>query len=1024
MQPSAKLVYHFGHFRLNTSESILLYNQQHIPITPKAFEILQALVEGGGQVLKKEDLMQKVWPDVFVEEINLVKNISDLRKTLGGMDGGQEYIQTIPKRGYRFIVHVSRSWEEGGVIENFSDALKDYEMEPADGAMRCGELIGREGELTRLRNWLEMALRGKRQVVFVTGEPGIGKTTLVKAFLQRVTANRRFAIAYGQCLEQYGTGEAYLPVFEALSRLCSEPGRENLVELLAERAPTWLAQMPTLVSAAQRAALHQEIFGATRERMLREMTETIEVLTDETPLVLVLEDLHWSDDSTLSLITALALRSDRARFLLIGTWRPVEVNLSGHPLKAIKQELLIHRQCEELQLGYLTEAAVSEYLEVRYQQHRFPEGLAPLIYQRTDGNPLFIINLLDYLAAQGVITSRDGQWELKAALTEIDNVVPESIKQMIERQVDRLSVDEQRLLEAASVEGIGFSAAAVAAALALEAVQVEEKCERLARHDQFLRSSWINQCPEVTETAGYIFTHSLYHSVFYQHVPPARRSQLHHRIGEYKELIYGSRAGEIAAELAIHFERGRDYRRAVKYLRLSAENALSSFANREAIDHLTLAIELLKRIPITEQYSLQMEILEMIGLVRRSMNDMPGAVKAYEDMVSLAQKEGRLESKIRALFCLCSGLYWLDRRRCLEIVDQISELSLQLQDGIIRTHVRGYCGSWNLTMRGWHEDDFLAVAAAVEELRDTDDRTLFGEALTGYSSHLCHRGEYRAAYHTAEEGLRVTREVGDAFHFMGCQCFRALALFRLGEWGEMLRSVRDGLEIAGKNLHLEWTMILQLLLAMLHEVAGNLEQSRQICESVYGQTQTGQPSHIMATILLGHAYFGLKQYTRALDCYDEITRQLEDGLLMDWVLYLSLHQGLSLYWLEQGNFAEARYQAQQMCQLASQSGEVTRLALGKRILAEIAIAEKDYEQAEAELAQAFDVVKQAEAPIVEWRVWQTSARIHSAKGEHAEATCDWERSLTIFKRMTDSLDHDEPLHQHLVEHLRAAEAQL
>ncbi len=171
--------------------------------------------------------MQRVWPDVFIEEINLVKNISDLRKTLGGMDGGQEYIQTIPKRGYRFIVHVSPSWEEVGVIESSGDAFMDHEMELADGAVRCSELIGRETELTRLQNWLETALRGKRQVVFVTGEPGIGKTTLVKVFLQRVTDKRRIAIAYGQCLEQYGTGEAYLPVFEALNRLCCEPGAKN-----------------------------------------------------------------------------------------------------------------------------------------------------------------------------------------------------------------------------------------------------------------------------------------------------------------------------------------------------------------------------------------------------------------------------------------------------------------------------------------------------------------------------------------------------------------------------------------------------------------------------------------------------------------------------------------------------------------------------------------------------------------------------------------------------------------------------
>jgi hypothetical protein len=122
-------------------------------------------------------------------------------------------------------------------------------------------------------------------------------------------------------------------------------------------------------------------------------------------------------------------------------------------------------------------------------------------------------------------------------------------------------------------------------------------------------------------------------------------------------------------------------------------------------------------------------------------------------------------------------------------------------------------------------------------------------------------------------------------------------------------------------------------------------------------------------------------------------------------------RGCSLQWRKNG-------QAQLTYQLASQSGEVVYLAIGKLTLSEIAMAEQDYEQAEAELAQAFDVVKQAEAPLAEWRVWQTAARLHKAKGEHAEAARDWECSLTILSRMADSLGEDEPLHQHFVEHLR------
>src|SRR4029453_5134083 len=144
-------------------------------------------------------------------------------------------------------------------------------------------------------------------------------------------------------------------------------------------------------------SLQREIAGQTPERMLREMAELVEALTAVAPLVLVLEDLHWSDYSTLDLISALAQRSEPARMLVIGTYRPIEVILSGHPLKAVKQELQLHHRCEELALEYLTEEAIAEYLIRKFPHHDFPHTLATLVHERTEGNPLFVVNLIDYL---------------------------------------------------------------------------------------------------------------------------------------------------------------------------------------------------------------------------------------------------------------------------------------------------------------------------------------------------------------------------------------------------------------------------------------------------------------------------------------------------------------------------------------------------------------------------------------------------------------------------------------------------
>jgi hypothetical protein len=219
--------------------------------------------------------------------------------------------------------------------------------------------------------------------VFVTGEPGIGKTTLIEAFRQRLEIEDwnlvpssqapslkplapRLWLGQGQCIEHYGAGDAYLSVLEALGRLCRGPEGKQLIPLLNQHAPTWLVQLPTLLGTSELEALQRKTQGATRERMLRELAEALDVLSAGRPLILVLEDPHWSDPSTLDLLSMIARRTELARVLLLGTYRPVDVIVREHPLQTVKQELLLHGQCQELASELLSEAAILDYLSARF----------------------------------------------------------------------------------------------------------------------------------------------------------------------------------------------------------------------------------------------------------------------------------------------------------------------------------------------------------------------------------------------------------------------------------------------------------------------------------------------------------------------------------------------------------------------------------------------------------------------------------------------------------------------------------
>ena len=159
---------------------------------------------------------------------------------------------------------------------------------------------------------------------------------------------------------------------------------------MATNAPTWLIQFPSLIRPDQQAALQREILGATRERMVRELCEALEVITQTMPLVIVLEDLHWVDHSTLDVISAIARRREPAKLLVLGTFRPADLILSESPLKALKQDLLLHRLSHEVELDRLRESDVADYLAAEFAPGDLPAGLAAVIHRHSDGNPLFM----------------------------------------------------------------------------------------------------------------------------------------------------------------------------------------------------------------------------------------------------------------------------------------------------------------------------------------------------------------------------------------------------------------------------------------------------------------------------------------------------------------------------------------------------------------------------------------------------------------------------------------------------------
>jgi DNA-binding winged helix-turn-helix (wHTH) protein len=279
----------FGPFRMDIAGQRLWHEGRAISLRPKSWDVLRYLLERPGLLVTKADLHREVWQNAAVVEDTLTQSIGELRRVLGDDASKPRFIETAHRRGFRFIANV---------CAQAPATSADLGGSPSTGAQRA-RFVGRETELNQLHEHLRRARQGVRQLVFITGEAGIGKTTLVDEFLRSPRVrDGGVSVFHGQCVPLQGPREPYMPILEALERVLRSPEGAPLVPLLQRVAPCWYLQMPSLLLDDERLPPQGETPSRQRERMLREINTFLEEASNQRTVILVLEDLHWTDTAT------------------------------------------------------------------------------------------------------------------------------------------------------------------------------------------------------------------------------------------------------------------------------------------------------------------------------------------------------------------------------------------------------------------------------------------------------------------------------------------------------------------------------------------------------------------------------------------------------------------------------------------------------------------------------------------------------------------------------------------------------
>ena len=537
-------------FSIDRPNQLLWRGDTPTKVPPKVFQLLVYLRDNPGRIVEYDELLDAVWPREFVQPEILKTYVKTIRRLLDDDAQSPHFIETRARCGYCFIGQLPDRCTRGS---------------PAPS-----RLVGRDEQLATLQTGWRAALSGQRQIVFVVGEAGIGKTRLIDEFVSRVD-DGEVGVCRVDCSQAQHAAGGFSPVRE-LSRA------------LAGTSP------------ATPVAADDAVHADAAERLCRQ----VEARAGEQPLIVVVENVQWADVATIEALSRLAYSRSPARLLVLVSYRASMPNDPRCPGRTLMLDLLVHGAATELRVTALASEDVKR-LVLLNSTVPLARGVAEAIDRYAGGNPLIVSLLVDRVVQQ---VRENGNSELADMLSRHENEceftpdsVPDVIRHSLELQLRQLGERTRTVLECGSNSGFAFCAWGVSKVIKVPQVEVEELCRAMCGSDQLLRESGLYVFPDGSVTPVYSFRNRLYARLLLTAQAPARRDAIQEVFTEAVEAVWGDQVGSVALEMTERFEAVREWSRALHYAKLAVQNAQRLTSRTDAVSLLQKGLKLSDHLP-------------------------------------------------------------------------------------------------------------------------------------------------------------------------------------------------------------------------------------------------------------------------------------------------------------------------------------------------------------------------------------------------------------------------------------------